>query len=264
MQKQLILVPRFNTYVDHMHKFFLIIFVFVVSLIPFKSDAAWKSATIYKSGSNYKDILYLLERDVQNKNNEKTVRVTFKNPNGKVVALEEFTYKEGKFKSYRQKHHQIGQDGMAIVDGDRLKFNLKEKNDDGEIKESRDDEDYKANTVSKDQIVGYLMEHWDDILKGESIHIRFMVNDRKETVGFKYFKEKETTYNGKPAIIIKMKPSSFIIAALVDPLYFTFEKNGARRLLEINGRVVPKQKNDDDWDDLDAITVYHYGKTPKS
>lgn len=54
-----------------------------------------------------------------------------------------------------------------------------------------------------------------------------------------------------------MKPTSFIIAALVDPLVFTFEKKTAR-LLEMKGRTLPKLRKGEKWKDLDAFITYDY------
>jgi hypothetical protein len=51
-----------------------------------------------------------------------------------------------------------------------------------------------------------------------------------------------------------MKPSSFVIAAIVDPIFFHFDKE-TKKLILVNGRVVPKQKVDGQWKDLDGLLV---------
>ena len=43
-------------------------------------------------------------------------------------------------------------------------------------------------------------------------------------MGFKFFKEKDLKFKDKDVTVIKMKPASFIIAAIVDPLFFYFDK----------------------------------------
>ena len=55
----------------------------------------------------------------------------------------------------------------------------------------------------------------------------------------------------------KMSASSFLIAALINPLYFTFTDDGSK-LLNFEGRTLLKQKVDGAWRDLDARTVYKY------
>jgi hypothetical protein len=71
-------------------------------------------------------------------------------------------------------------------------------------------------------------------------------------------KESETTRNGKPVLRIKMEPTSFIIAQLVDPLYFVVEKHGAHRILQYLGRTTPVVKNGSKWKALDADTVFEW------
>jgi hypothetical protein len=58
-------------------------------------------------------------------------------------------------------------------------------------------------------------------------------------------------------IVAKMKPTSMIIAALVKPLYFYFDK-ASGKMVEFRGRVLPKLKDGDKFKDLDAETVYSY------
>ncbi len=87
---------------------------------------------------------------------------------------------------------------------------------------------------------------------------RLAVVDRLETVGFEFFKEKDTELDGKKAVVVKMKPSSFIIAAIVKPLHFYFTTDGAT-LLQIDGRTTVKKNVNGAYKDLDAITVYTKG-----
>ena len=55
---------------------------------------------------------------------------------------------------------------------------------------------------------------------------------------------------------MKMKPSSFIIAALVDPVLITLSKDG-KDLLEIVGRVTPKRLVGGEYEPLDAEAVFY-------
>jgi hypothetical protein len=54
-----------------------------------------------------------------------------------------------------------------------------------------------------------------------------------------------------------MKPTSFIIAGIVDPLIFSIERDTVK-LLELKGRTLPKKKVGNKWKDLDAEIVYSY------
>ena len=55
-----------------------------------------------------------------------------------------------------------------------------------------------------------------------------------------------------------MEPTSLITARLVDPVFFTVEKDGQHRVLQYVGRVTPKAKAGSKWDDLDATFVFEW------
>jgi len=55
-----------------------------------------------------------------------------------------------------------------------------------------------------------------------------------------------------------MGASSPIIAALVDPLYFTVEKVPPHRVFQYAGRTTPKIRTGGKWNDLDAVTVFDW------
>ncbi len=64
--------------------------------------------------------------------------------------------------------------------------------------------------------------------------------------------------NGKAVVDFKMKPSSFFIAAIVDPIRITMTKNEPRYLVEVEGRTpirwASKQpaRSRKDWKAIDA------------
>ena len=79
-------------------------------------------------------------------------------------------------------------------------------------------------------------------------------------MGFEIFKIGAEKFDGKDAVILKMKPSCFIIAALVNPIIFEYAADGSH-LLAMNGRVPMKKKSGNSWKDLDAEVVYSYTET---
>ena len=107
-------------------------------------------------------------------------------------------------------------------------------------KTDTDSEDAKPNLIIGPSTVPYLQAHWAELMKGDDVGMRYAAVERKETVGFKFFKIGERILNGQATVQIKMKPTSFVIATLVAPLIFTFDKDG-KHLIELEGRAVPKQ-----------------------
>ena len=178
---------------------------------------------------------------------------TYIRPNGDVVAIEEVTYENGKLKSMTLDHKQLNASGSMIIENGKLKFEYTEN---GTTKTA--EEDYDPKTTVADQIYPTIHKNWDKLMAGETIEIRLPVLDRRETVGFKIFKDKSDTFQGEPVEIIKMKPRSFIIAAVVDPLLFYIEPTGDRRTLEVKGRTLLKIQKEGKWKDFDAIMKFEY------
>ncbi len=81
---------------------------------------------------------------------------------------------------------------------------------------------------------------------------------RRETVGFIFVKSSESAWEGQPVLILKMEPSSRVIAALVEPLYFSLQKAPPHHVLEYIGRTTPKIETGGQWRDLDAVTVFDW------
>lgn len=217
-----------------------------------------KEAIIYDRSAPNQKILFKLKRNIQIANPHKTIEDTFTDTSGNIVAIERFKYLGELLESYELKDHQTGVEGKVTLSNGNAAFEVKTKKEDGTESIKKSQESLSPNTLSKNQIVDYLVNNWDKLVQNETINIRLLVVDRAETVGFKFFKDHETTYDGKKIVVIKMKPSSILIAALVDPLYFTFEEKAPHMLLEVNGRVLPKQLVDGKYSDLDAVTVFKY------
>ena len=69
-------------------------------------------------------------------------------------------------------------------------------------------------------------------------------------------KSAESTFQGKEVMLVKMGVSSVLLAALVDPLFFTIEKAPPHHILQYVGRTTPKLQAGTKWKDLDAVTVF--------
>ena len=83
--------------------------------------------------------------------------------------------------------------------------------------------------------------------------VRPAVLDRLVTIGFQL-----QAVEARPGQTrIRMKPSSFLVALVVDPLYFTFE-TATGKLVRLEGRVPPKVRDGDAWRDFDARVEYRF------
>jgi hypothetical protein len=182
---------------------------------------------------------------------KKIVR-TFTDPSGQIVAAEEVFYQSERLTKIVLDHKQLNESGELEVKDDKLIFKYTRGG-----KQKVSEEKYDPTLTAVDQIYPTILKNWKELLQGKTIPIRLPVLDRRETVGFKFFKEKDAQLKGKDVIVIKMKPSSFFIAAIVDPILFYFDKTEIKstnpKLIQVVGRTVPKIKEGSSWRDLDAI-----------
>jgi hypothetical protein len=154
--------------------------------------------------------------------------------------------------SFEQEQKQIGTKGNLEVRDGKAFFSFL-----NEGKTKTDDEKYTDDFIVTSTLVKFLQARWPEVMKGETLKVRLAVLDRQETVGFQFKKESDKDLNGAPGVILKMKPSSVIISALVSPLYFGFAADGSK-LLELSGRTSVKLKVDGKFKDFDGYTVYTY------
>ena len=179
-----------------------------------------------------------------------------------MAARERVIYEGDTLVLFSLEETQTGGKGKVTVEPD-LKKNagkgelIFEYSKDGRVPAKRT-EAIPPNLLMSDMLCPFLIDHWDALLRREVVKCRFIVIPRKETVGLKFSYDGQTITGGHEIVTIKMTPTSPIIAALVDPLYFKIEKGGKHRVLEYSGRTAPKLKVGAKWEDLDAITVFEW------
>lgn len=211
---------------------------------------------IYQQDSSLQHLLFNFRRTAHREGDELRVTRTYTYPDGRTAAVEKAIYDNQSLIAYELIEKQIGARGRAEIDGDaqagsgKISFRYVK---DGETYTS--EEDLEAATVVNDNIVPYLHAHWDELMQGREVYLRYVVLPRTRTVGFNMIKAGETAWQGNPAVIIKMVPSSWVISLVVDPVYFTLEKN-SRQVVQYEGRTTPKIEENGEWKDLDAVMVF--------
>lgn len=228
--------------------------------LPLKAHATEAEKSTYGAkildSSDRKTVLFTYKHEAVPKDEGTLVTNTFTSPDGKVAAVETAEFVKDasgpRLRLYKMDQKQVGAVGQVEVKDGVAHFSYSK---DGATKTSS--EKVGDDFIAGPSLVGHLQARWAKLMKGDTVKTRFVVLDRRETVGFQFYKEKETEVNGQKAVVIKMKPSSFLIAALVDPLHFYFTPDG-QRLLQMQGRVQVKKNEGGKWKDLDALTVYEY------
>lgn len=216
------------------------------------SSTAWSySGTVYEQGSQKSKKLYTYQNNATEAGELTNVRAEFLDQSGEVVVREDSVLKGLEVVSYKIDHRQLKNQGSIEVREGKIYFT--KTNSDGSKK--TDDESLGKNFVVSMSFTRFVKSKWQDLVRGEEVEIRYGVWDRLETVGFTLSKTGEETINNQQIIVVRMKPTSFVIAALVKPVFFKFSADGST-LIEMNGRIAPKKLDGNSWKDLDAEIVY--------
>jgi hypothetical protein len=218
--------------------------------------------TIYPKDPGQKSALFKFKRTATRAGSKISVVREYTYPDGKPGARERAVYDGDNLASYTLEELQIGAAGSATIrrePGDPLKGTITfeyTKDLASGAKPKTSTEALRNDTLTSDMVAPFLVSHWAELARGQKVKCRYIVVPRRETVGFAFVKESETTYKGQRAVIVRMEATSPIIARLVDPLYFTVGANEPHRVFQFVGRMTPKIKVGGAWEDLDATMVF--------
>jgi hypothetical protein len=207
---------------------------------------------LYEMGSDRKTKLFTFERTESNAGPDVSYASSYKDLEGNVVVHEILQFKGGEPSSYELDQKQMGAKGKVEWRDGKM---LATYSHDGKVEKT--EKPNHRNLIITPLITTYLRKNWSTLEKGEKLKAELYVLDRGSTYNFEYTKFKEETVDGVKQVTIRMKPGNFLVAQLVDPLYFSFSPDG-EKLLRVEGRTLPKKKVDSKWKDVNAEAVYTY------
>ncbi len=177
---------------------------------------------------------------------------------GKPAFHEEIQSSHGLLTSYMLQQFQAETVGKLVSNGDLKNPKLEFTQTVGRKVKSDSEEPGVADgpVVIAPNLQDEIRTHWDALMKGESVEILLPVLERLETIGFKLAKKEETQVDGKLAVVIELKPTSFFVSLAVSPSAFYFDKEN-HKLLLYKGHSLMKVFRDGKWQDLEAEIVYH-------
>jgi hypothetical protein len=216
---------------------------------PAERDASIRpsyQAKLYEVGSARSRLLFGYELSESRDGQHRATR--YADASGALVAREDLVLEQGELRHYRLDLVTAARSGRIERVGDRLSFSYTK---DG--KTDTNVEDYVENVVVGLMLVPYIRAHWTELIEGRELPVRFAVADRLETVGFRLARAEQARV--EDAVTVAFKPSSFIIRLLVDPLYFTFTRDGDT-VLEIFGRTTPLLREKSRWVPVEVDGVY--------
>ncbi|HLX72033.1 MAG TPA: hypothetical protein VKV04_20650 [Verrucomicrobiae bacterium] len=220
------------------------------------------TGTVYADGTLTR-VLFTFRRTATRSGSTVQVYRDFYLPDGTLAARERVIYQGGQLKSFSLDDFQIGSRGSAVVQPSAREAKMNFQYAVGTTRRNGN-EKFMDQILVNDMVGQYISSHWEALARGQVLKCRVVSIPRAETVGFKFFKESETTWHGKPVMIVKAQPTSFLIAQLVAPLHFIVDKTGAHNVLEYTGRTTPKFRKNGKWEDLDAVTVIDWNGTSRA
>jgi hypothetical protein len=241
----------------------------LVTPVNFASDAIVAATpepklvtgTLYESGSDQKKILFTFQRTATNSGPTTRVERKFIRPDGFVAVMENAVYESGQLVSYDMKEFQANVWGDIQISFDQKKPARKKISINYRLAadaKKNAGQNLPPDTLIDDNIYPYMLSHWDALMHGDSVKFRLVSLEHETTFGFRFVKESEITLHGLAMVRIKMEPTSLLVSRLIDPLYFTIEKEGAHRIAGYTGRTTPRIKKGKSWKYLDAETVFDW------
>lgn len=219
------------------------------------------TGAIYERGTDRQKLLFRFKRQVTRSGSTLRVVRDYTYPDGKAAAEEEVVYEGTNLVSFVLREFQIGALGSAQIRRStgpgEGSLQLEYVKSPGSAAKSRT-EGLRESTLTGDMVAPFLADHWEALMRGEKVKCRFIAVERTETVGFTFVKERGSDAKNAEVASIKMEPTSRIIAAIVDPLYFSIEKAPPHRVVQYSGRTTPKLNVRGKWEDLDAVTVFDW------
>ena len=219
------------------------------------------TGTFYEIGSNRQKVLFTFRRAATRTGDQIQVEETFTLPDGTVACREHIEYRTGRLVTYNTEDLRADIRGSIAIDADpknpkkeRVSLEQIQGRNPG-AKIVKGVELLQTNTLISDTIYPFILDHWDELMRGAAVKFRLLSLDPASTFGFKVVKEAETTGSGRPAVRIKMEPSNLIIAQLIRPIYFTIEKAAPHRVFTYTGRTTPREKVGGAWKFVDAEAV---------
>ena len=216
---------------------------------------------LYEIGSNRQNLLFTFRRTAERSGSTVRVERKFFCPDGSLAAAESVVYESGQLASLQMKEFQANVSGAIEVVSDPKKSGqpkLIVSYDHGLNPPKGDPQNLLPDTVQDDNLYALMMDHWSELMRGDSVKFRFVALEWKRTFGFRLVKICDCAQAGTPLVQIKMEPSNIFVARLVNPLIFTVEKAEPHRIISYVGRTTPRIKKGKSWKYLDAETVFDW------
>jgi hypothetical protein len=179
---------------------------------------------------------------------------TFSGPDGPQV-IERSWEKNGRIQRSIIENRALRRLSELEVRDGKAHYKVTEQ-DTGKVKTSVDDAE--DNLVVPSTVMSFLRPSFQSLREGKEVRLKVAVLDRRESFSFVMRKVRdELTADRQEGMVLEMAPVSFIVKALVDPMYF-YVKPGTGELYAFQGRSALRRKQGDSWKEMNVRTAYEY------
>ena len=233
---------------------FLVILFLLLGLAQGGAEPpAFRGGKIYELNSNKKKLLFTINAKLATSSNGHSVFLSsYLDANNEESLTEEASFKQLELQRYVIDQKQLNEIyELKITDG-KMFFSITKK---GRVEKKT--QDLSSGLIIGPSFVPFLQQHWAELQGRKKVRAQLAVLERMNTYSFEFEKLRDAKSNSVDVVIIRMKPTSTLLSAVVRPVYFTVTSDGSK-ILELKGRMLPKRKAGSRWEDVDGEAVFTY------
>jgi hypothetical protein len=225
-------------------------------LIGVNAQALDRIAKIYAIGDEGGSPLFIQKTKlVTDADGVTRVSTTIEDSKGKLAMTEKCSFKGHTLIFDELEQLQTGEAYTMEVVKDEVVFKLFKIVDgkrvpDGDPRK----EDMTDNFITGPLSEPYLRDNWAELMSGDTVRVRFGVAERGDSVGFKFYRNKDTDTKDGKAVGLKMRPAGFL-GLFFKPIDLLLD-NETKLLKRYEGRTPLKRKDGTKWEPLDAVILY--------
>lgn len=220
------------------------------------------AGSIFPQSATNSPALFTFRRTAHQEGSNVVALREYLSPDGTLAAKETVQYEGDRLKRFTFEGNQINARGSATFEttanGKTLIRFEYETGSESRRKKKTEIETQSEVVLINDMIPGFITDHWQALTNGDSLHFRYVVIPRLETIAFTLRKTGQSEFNSRRVVEIEMRPASRLLQTFVDPIVFSAELNAPHRPLRYVGRTTPKVRRGRNWYDLDAVTVFDW------
>lgn len=231
-------------------------FLLVLLSVANVSNATGTSTPSGKTGGHIYDLitgknLFTIEAEVKPEKEGATIFSSrYFDADSNEAMTEEAYFYQTRLQRYKVKQSQLNEIYELNVSGKKLTFTV-QKNGETRTKTKAAPE----NLVVGPSFVPFFQAHWKELTERKKVIADLAVMDYMDTFGFEF--EKVETSDNVKGVTVRMRPTSVIVSAVVDPVYFLVQNDGTK-ILELKGQMLVKLKVGNSWQDFDGRAVFTY------